>query len=132
MAQGSSTGRRGHGFLLLVMIALMAGCQTGPGTTESATGLKVPRSTGGTKGVGDAALLEGSVVDKDGCLAIRHDEPHTDHTTVAVFDVEDARPDTLRVGQHVSLGGGTISPQGSFDIPEECAGEEEYFLVVME
>lgn len=117
---------------LATVILLLAACQSAPGTTELSNGLHVPRSEGGTRSVGDAALLEGRVIDRDGCLAIQHDEPDSDHVTVPVFDVKDKRPEKSRIGQHLSLGGGWMPPQESFDIPDECAGEESYFLVVRE
>ncbi len=119
--------------LLMAAAAVLvaAGCQaSSAGGTELPNGLQVPRSSGGTPGVGDAALLEGRVVDRDGCLAVEG-EPDG-RVNIPVFDVEDPRPDRLSPGDRVSLGGGFKSPNDSLEIPPACAGEDEYFLVVME
>lgn len=134
MAQHQEHGARGwiQRVLAVCAVVLVSACQGASGSTELSNGLHVPRSEGGTPGVGDAALLEGKVIDKDGCLAIQDDEPHSDDVTVPVFDVKDKRADKARIGKHLSLGGGAKPPLGSFDIPEACAGEENYFLVVRE
>ncbi|QGH70625.1 hypothetical protein [Pseudactinotalea sp. HY158] len=113
----------------LVLVA--AGCQaSSAGGTELPNGLQVPRSSGGTPGVGDGALLEGRIVDRDGCLAVESELDGS--VAIPVFDVEDPRPDRLAPGGGVAFGGGFQPPHDSFDIPSACAGEDEYFLVVME
>lgn len=125
--------------LAVFAVVLVSACQSlpdngrqSPDSPETSSALQTVRSTGGTRGVGDAALLKGKVIDKDGCLAIQHDEPDSNTVTIPVFDVEDERPDQFDIGHDVSLGGGVTSEQESFDIPEECSGGEGYFLVVME
>lgn len=124
--------------VVAALIMLVSGCGASPettdslGTTDLDNGLLVPRTSGGPPGVGDAARLAGTVIDHGGCLAFRHDEPHEDYVTIAVFDVLDSRPERLRVGQHIALGGGWMPPQENFEIPEACAGQEDYFLVVMD
>src|SRR5699024_4922713 len=92
--------------------------------------LDIARSSGGEPGVGDSALLEGTLVEADGCLALEPDS--SGPAVILVFDTADARPESLSIGDHVSLMGGFIPPQQSFEIPNNCAGNDEYFLVVID
>lgn len=126
----TSSLRWSQRILVAFAVVFVSACQTFSGATELSNGLHVPRSSSGIKGVGNAGLLEGTVVDQNGCLAIQDADPA--YVTVPVFDVKDKRPDKLRVGNQVSLQGGVTPSQNSFEISEECAGEEDYFLVVRE
>src|SRR5699024_3578017 len=104
-----SRTKRGFGCALVGVFALsmtLACHSTATGSTELENGLHVPRSTGGTPGVGNQALLEGEVVDRDGCLAIRGP---SGRPIIPIFDVKDSRPEKISIGDKVSLQGGFLS-----------------------
>lgn len=125
--------------LLPAVALVLAGCQvsSNPDPQESLeeesaplSNLDIARSSGGEPGVGDSALLEGTLVEADGCLAVEPD--YSGPAVIPVFDTADTRPESLSIGDHVSLSGGFVSSQQSFEIPKNCEGKDEYFLVVID
>lgn len=83
-------------------------------------------------GVGDAALIEGIAVDKDGCLAVEAEGVEY----VPIFPTQlKARAAKLHPGEMVGLGGSPIDADRLGELPglimpEACAGAQQYWLVV--
>lgn len=113
-------------WLLLGGLVLTA-CGDSPRQTEA--GLLIATRPAGPAGVGDGALLTGTVAARNGCLTIRIEG---DTYVLPVFDVLDKRPDRLVEGDRVEFagGGGSRRPFSDVSVPAPCDQTDSYWLVV--
>lgn len=94
-----------------------------PGAGQTVDGLVYAHHPDQTNAM--EALLEGTVVDADGCLAIVPVWDHAGAPAVPTFPLPSTDPSSLRIGDLVALGGGFapagVTPQDEeFVIPHAC------------
>lgn len=110
----------------------LAACGQGAGEGPEGDPLPFIHYVTDTPGVGNAALLEGAVVDHEGCLGVEGGG----EVFVPVFPAEmEGRAAQMRPGDEVALGGGVASWESiqslpEVEIPGECAEASEYWHVV--
>lgn len=127
------------GVVAIVAIAALSGCtpsgggREAEGTPVQAGGLDWVQYTATGSG-GDAAEASGTIVDVDGCLGVDDDDDDSTEGILLAFSADDARPRTLKEGDHFTGTGGYVSATSADDleIPDSCAGAETVFIVAVE
>lgn len=116
---------------VVLAVAWLAACANPAGTStmESADGLSYASYEATEEGVGDAAILKGTVQDHEGCLTVQEAETQTEY--VPVFPNAATIATSLRAGDDVELGGGAQDgiPE-EVNVPEECSTSGPYWIVV--
>ncbi|MFV2087598.1 hypothetical protein [Micromonospora sp. LOL_021] len=80
-------------------------------------------------GAGDSALLKGSAVVVDGCLAVEDASSGTTYTPI--FPVPGSEPASIRAGDELTLRGGAAErPPAGAQVPDQCPSSGPFWLVV--
>jgi len=112
--------------VLLAAAAAVAGCDSSGAPEPTPAPAHISYLSTDPPGVGDGALLEGTVVDGGGCLRVRSDSG----TFTPVFATADLRVAGFLPGDGVSLGGGIVDvPPDGANVPPACSAGP-YWLVV--
>lgn len=126
--------RSRHLLLLAVALTSLTACTDDPALPTSGP-LALSASAGGDEG--DAALLEGRLVEKDGCVVVERDEADLDdvlpilprEATWTAGEGLTFHGRTYAEGTRVSMVGGYYGPARAFAgayVPEDCAGIETF------
>lgn len=116
---------------LVLVVTGLSGCGSEEPEPPTMAGLSVAHFDGGVPGLGDAALLTGAVRDDAGCFTVS--DPQTGLTYTPVFPTSMVSPPSLslEVGDDVSIRGGALeAPPAGATIPEPCAVDNPFWLVV--
>ncbi|WP_156954061.1 hypothetical protein [Brachybacterium phenoliresistens] len=107
-------------------VALAAGAVGCAGSGDPAGESGLTWITMPATGMGDSALVEGTIAEQDGCMVLDHGGSRSH----LIFEVTDPRPETYAVGDAVRLGGsGSGKASAGLDMPEACDGATSYWYV---
>jgi len=114
-----------------VIMACMNGCSRSPDDAFDAGSATFAQYRDEEPGVGDSALLEGTVSKRDECLSVTDSTSGTVY--VPIFPTSSlSQPKSLKTGDKVSLRGGSVeaaAPEGA-QLPTRCPTAGPFWVVV--